>query len=86
MLPKNNLSFVVAQYPKISNTFRLFNLLGFTALMCKTDGSHYGDQGLLQKVKKGKGTRVSLSAPHSSTMAEECIKLLRTLHRDVYFS
>ena len=30
---------------------RLFNLLGHTALMCRTDGSHYGDQGLLQKVR-----------------------------------
>ena len=29
---------------------RLFSLLGHTALMCKSDGSHYGDQGLLQKV------------------------------------
>ena len=60
---------------------RLFNLVGHTALMCRTDGSHYGDQGLLQKVKKGRGTRVSLSAPHSSTIVEECVRLLRTLHR-----
>jgi len=60
---------------------RLFNLLGHTALMCRTDGTHYGDQGLLQKVKKGRGTRVSLSAPHSSTIVEEAVKLLRTLHR-----
>ena len=60
---------------------RLFNLLGHTALMCRTDGSHYGDQGLLQKVRKGRGTRVSLSAPHSSTIVEECVKLLRSLHR-----
>ena len=29
---------------------RLFTVLGHTALMCRTDGSHYGDQGLLQKV------------------------------------
>ena len=60
---------------------RLFSLLGHTALMCRTDGTHYGDQGLLQKVKKGRGTRVSLTASHSSTIAEECIKLLRVLHR-----
>ena len=60
---------------------RLFSLLGHTALMCRTDGSHYGDQGLLQKVKKGRGTRVSLTASHSSTIAEETIKLLRVLHR-----
>ena len=38
-------------------------------------------QGLLQKVKKGRGTRVSLTASHSSTIAEETIKLLRVLHR-----
>ena len=60
---------------------RLFHMLGHTALMCRTDGTHYGDQGLLQKVRKGRGTRVSLTASHSSTIAEECIKLLRTLHR-----
>jgi E3 ubiquitin-protein ligase HERC2 len=60
---------------------RLFHLLGHTALMCRTDGSHYGDQGLLQKVRKGRGTRVALTASHSSTIVEECIKLLRTLHR-----
>ena len=60
---------------------RLFHMLGHTALMCRMDGTHYGDQGLLQKVRKGRGTRVSLTASHSSTIAEECIKLLRTLHR-----
>ena len=60
---------------------RLFHMLGHTSLMCRTDGTHYGDQGLLQKVRKGRGTRVSLTASHSSTIAEECIKLLRTLHR-----
>jgi E3 ubiquitin-protein ligase HERC2 len=60
---------------------RLFQLLGHTALMCRTDGSHYGDQGLLQKVRRGRGTRVALSATHSSTIVEECIQLLRTLHR-----
>ena len=36
---------------------------------------------MLQKVKKGRGTRVSLTASHSSTIAEEAIKLLRVLHR-----
>ena len=36
---------------------------------------------MLQKVKKGRGTRVSLTASHSSTIAEETIKLLRVLHR-----
>ena len=65
--------------------------------MCKSDGSHFGDQGLLQKVRsrlllelenfpwcqvrKGRGTRVSVTASHSSTVAEEVIKLLRLLHR-----
>ena len=31
---------------------RLFKLVGHTALMCRIDGSHFGDQGLLQKVRK----------------------------------
>lgn len=59
---------------------RLFLLVGHSALMCRVDGSHYGDQGLLQKVKKGRGTRVALTASHSSSIVEECILLLRTLH------
>lgn len=59
---------------------RLFKLLGHTALMCRIDGSHFGDQGLLQKVRKGRGTRVALTAPHSSTIVDELINLLRTLH------
>lgn len=29
---------------------RIFHLLGHSALMCRVDGSHFGDQGLLQKV------------------------------------
>ncbi len=29
---------------------RLFHLTGHSALMCRVDGSHFGDQGLLQKV------------------------------------
>ena len=48
--------------------------------MCRIDGSHFGDQGLLQKVRKGRGTRVALTSPHSSTIVEELIALLRTLH------
>ena len=48
--------------------------------MCRVDGSHYGDQGLLQKVRKGRGTRVALTAAHSSTVAEECIRVVRKLH------
>ena len=59
---------------------RLFRLLGHSALMCRVDGSHYGDQGLLQKVRKGRGTRVALTAAHSSTVAEECIRVVRKLH------
>ena len=39
-----------ALYGLASVLERLFSLLGHTALMCKSDGSHYGDQGLLQKV------------------------------------
>ena len=48
--------------------------------MCRIDGSHFGDQGLLQKVRKGRGTRVALTAPHSSTIVNELIHLLRILH------
>ena len=48
--------------------------------MCRVDGSHFGDQGLLQKVRRGRGTRVALTASHSSTIAEECVALLRGLH------
>ena len=58
-----------------------FSPLGHSALMCRVDGSHYGDQGLLQKVRKGRGTRVALTASHSSTIVEECIRLIRILHR-----
>jgi hypothetical protein len=29
----------------------IFNYSVLSALMCRTDGSHYGDQGLLQKVQ-----------------------------------
>ena len=59
---------------------RLFKLLGHTALMCRIDGSHFGDQGLLQKVRKGRGTRVALTASHSSTIVNELVHLLRILH------
>ena len=59
---------------------RLFGLVGHSALMCRIDGSHFGDQGLLQKVRKGRGTRVALTASHSSTIVEESVRLLRTLH------
>ena len=59
---------------------RVFHLLGHSALMCSVDGAHFGDQGLLQKVRRGRGTRVALTAAHSSTIAEECVRLLRTLH------
>ena len=59
---------------------RLFRLIGFSTLMCRTDGSHYGDQGLLQKVRKGRGTRVALTATASSSIVEECIGILRRLH------
>ncbi len=31
---------------------RIFHLTGHSALMCRVDGSHFGDQGLLQKVEK----------------------------------
>ncbi|XP_040568701.2 LOW QUALITY PROTEIN: E3 ubiquitin-protein ligase HERC2-like [Lepeophtheirus salmonis] len=59
---------------------RLFRLLGHCALMCRVDGSYFGDQGLLQKIEKGRGTRVALTASHSSTIVEEAISLLRVLH------
>ena len=50
--------------------------------MCRVDGTgHPGcDQGLLQKVRKGRGTRVALTAAHSSAVAEECIRVARRLH------
>ena len=32
-------------------------------------------------MRKGRGTRVSLTASHSSTIAEETIKCLRVLHK-----
>lgn len=32
------------------------------------------------KVKKGRGTRVALTASHSSIIVEECVQLLRALH------
>jgi len=31
-------------------------------------------------VRKGRGTRVALTASHSSTIVEESLRLLRTLH------
>jgi hypothetical protein len=34
-----------------------------------------------KKVRRGRGTRVALSAPHSSTLVEETLLLLRSLHR-----
>ena len=53
--------------------------------MCRVDGGtgHPAgclDQGLLQKVRKGRGTRVALTAAHSSAVAEECIRVARRLH------
>ena len=65
---------------------RLFKLVGHTALMCRIDGSHFGDQGLLQKVRKGRGTRVALTAPPSSTIVSELIHLLRVLHSNADWS
>ena len=61
---------------------RVFHIIGHSALMCRVDGTHYGDQGLLQKVRKGRGTRVALTASQSSTIVQECICLLRTLHEN----
>jgi hypothetical protein len=51
-----------------------------TTFFHRMDGSHFGDQGLLQKVRKGRGTRVALTASPSSSVVEECVRLLRTLH------
>ncbi len=31
---------------------RIFHLAGHSALMCRIDGSHFGDQGLLQKARR----------------------------------
>jgi hypothetical protein len=66
---------------KINNRNSVVNLkLIFDGCFQRIDGSHYGDQGLLQKVRKGRGTRVALTASHSSTIVEESVRLLRTLH------
>jgi hypothetical protein len=40
-----------------------------------------GNSADLMKVRRGRGTRVALSAPHSSTLVEETLLLLRSLHR-----
>ena len=81
-LPKCKLS--DAQLIQIQE--RLFHIIGHSALMCRVDGSHYGDQGLLQKVRKGRGTRVALTASQSSTIVQECICLLRTLNESQRWS
>ncbi|XP_049844846.1 E3 ubiquitin-protein ligase HERC2 [Schistocerca gregaria] len=57
---------------------KLFRLLGSTALLCPKDP-------VLQDIESGRGTqqtkiRVPLTASYSSTVAEECILLLRILH------
>lgn len=58
---------------KISFLDKLFNLLGYTALTCFNDST-------LQNDTKFVKPRVPLTASHSSTVAEECVILLRTLH------
>lgn len=58
---------------KISFLDKLFSLLGYTALTCFNDAT-------LQHDTKFVKPRVPLTASHSSTVAEECIVLLRTLH------
>lgn len=59
---------------------RFFSLVGHLALMCQLDGSPYIDKDLLQKIRNGKETRVASTAPHSSTIIEESVGLLRTLY------
>lgn len=58
---------------KITFLNKLFHLMGYTILTCRNDTS------LQQDVKYSK-PRVPLTATHSSTVGEECILLLRTLH------
>ena len=82
ILPKCRLS--DTQITRIQE--RIFHIIGHSALMCRVDGTHYGDQGLLQKVRKGRGTRVALTASQSSTIVQECIYLLRTLNENQKWS
>lgn len=58
---------------KLSILDKLFHLLGFTALTCPHDVLN-GAEG---RMARG---RVPLTASQSSTIAEECVVLLRTLH------
>lgn len=52
---------------------KLFHLMGVTILTCREDGSLQKDSKLLKP-------RVPLTATYSSTIGEECVLLLRTLH------
>lgn len=58
---------------KMSLLDKLFHLLGFTALTCPHD-SFSPSEGRLARA------RVPLTASQSSTVAEECVLLLRSLH------
>ncbi|XP_068082847.1 E3 ubiquitin-protein ligase HERC2 [Anabrus simplex] len=57
---------------------KLFQLLGMMALVCPLDAP--GQQADGSHTVKPELQRVSLTASHSSTVAEECISLLRSLH------
>lgn len=58
---------------KIAFLDKLFHLLGYTSLTCPNDTTLHHDP-------KSVKPRVALTASHSSTVAEECVLLLRTLH------
>jgi len=53
---------------------KLFHLLGLTSLTCPHDAF------LSSGGRPGRGPRVPVSASQSSTVAEECVALLRCLH------
>lgn len=68
------LPFWYADVPsRINFLDKLFHLMGYTILTCRNDLS------LLQDPKFTK-PRIPLTATHSSTIGEECVLLLRTLH------
>lgn len=58
---------------KITFLNKLFHLMGYTVLTCQNDAS-------LQQESKFSKPRVPLTSTHSSTIGEECVLLLRSLH------
>ncbi|XP_023713900.1 E3 ubiquitin-protein ligase HERC2 [Cryptotermes secundus] len=63
---------------RLSLLEKLFHLLGYTALLCPADPPP--QPAAFGRCLKSGAVRVCLTASHSSTVAEECIALLRSLH------